>query len=342
MEYQVISAQMQAQVHEATRSVQTELQTALKTHAEQIFSQLQSHQASEASHPQAQALPKERPLQNGNWAGDRTPTRPSPPDIQVDFSQLPVPPLQPVQIPRDKERVVRQRTGEHTAEGLPAPRNNARIQLLPHISDVQKAETLAASKSRLPPHISDVDRILRQQQAMPSPMPNWNQASFVISELDRVLGHKPLDIHMIPPAPGPSKCTYVVNENDRSLMQSQAPGVKIEKVPVSPGLNMGYPGHFGKEVQNSPRHVWAEAPLNSNVLALPGVSGNPHPSRETSSGQDVEPNSRHHPASSDTVDGDETQDSGQDMGASSEKMGSSHHREGGGARARAQHSRPRL
>ena len=207
---------MQAQVHEATRSVQAELQTALKTHTEQIFSQLQSHHS-----PGGQALPKEKPVQDVNWAGDRMP-RPSPPEIQVDFSQLPIPPLQPVQLPRDKERVVRQRTGEHALDGLPAPRNSSRIQLLPHISDVHKAETLAASKSRLPPHISDVDRIVRQQQAMPSPLPNWNQASFVLSELDRVLGHKPLDIHMIPPAPGPSKCTYVVNEHDRSLMQPEA------------------------------------------------------------------------------------------------------------------------
>lgn len=235
MEFQVISAQMQAQVHEATRSVQAELQTALKTHTEQIFSQLQSQGG---CHPQGQALPKERPVQDGNWAGDRTP-RPSPPDIQVDFSQLPVPPLQPVQLSRDKERVVRQRTGEHAAEGLPGPQNNSRIQLLPHISDVQKAETLAASKSRLPPHISDVDRILRQQQGMPSPLPNWNQASFVISELDRVLGHKPLDIHMIPPAPGPSKCTYVVNENDRSSIQPQA------HIPDSALLR---PGRFDRQV----------------------------------------------------------------------------------------------
>lgn len=209
---------MQAQVHESTRSVQAELQTVLKTHTEQIFSQLQSQGG---CHPQGQALPKERPVQDVNWSGDRT-SRPSPPDIQVDFSQLPVPPLQPLQLSRDKERVVRQRSGEQAAEGLPAPRGNSRIQLLPHISDVQKAETLAVNKSRLPPHMSDVDRILRQQQVLPSPLPHWNQASFVISELDRVLGHKPLDIHMIPPAPGPSKGTYVVNDSDRPLLQPPA------------------------------------------------------------------------------------------------------------------------
>ncbi|XP_024391555.1 uncharacterized protein [Physcomitrium patens] len=337
LQLQVISAQMQANVHEATRSLQAELQSVLQAHTEQICSQVQAHYSSRVPHPQGQAPPKDRAAQNSNWGGDRTP-RPTPPDIQVDFSQLPVPVpvpvslLQPVQTAPDKEKVFRQRTGELSS---PAPRTN---RLLPHISDVQKAESLVASKtSRLPPHISDVDRILRQQQGLPlpSPMPNWNQASFVISELDRVLGHKPgsLDMHMIPPAPGQSRCTYAVNETDRNLGQRQSADVKMEKAPPS-SFSMA----LSMSSQGPP--LWSQGPIHSDVLALPSVSENPNQSIETSSGQDVEPNSRHHPASSDTVDGDETEGSGQDVGASSEKMGGHHTR--GGARGRTQPNRLRL
>lgn len=335
---------MQSKVHEATQSIQAELQAALKAHTEQLFNQLQLHGPSSAgSHPHPhpgrghQPLPTERPLQNGSWPSDSTP-RPTPPDIQVDFSQLPVPSLQPVHMPREKERIVRQRTGEQcVVEGLPAPPRTSN-RLLPHISDVQKAESLGANKTRLPPHISDVDRILRQQQPipLPTPLPSWNQASFVISELDRVLGQRPLNLHMIPPAPGP---TYL--------------GVKMEKplIPASPSSSMGvninpfqepHSGHhFAREMDANPRHAWSEGPLN--VLAVPGVSGNPNQSMETSSGQDVEPSSRHPASSSGTVDGEETtQDSGQDMGAaSSEKLGSRHTQRGD--RTRQSHpNRPRL
>ncbi|XP_073389714.1 uncharacterized protein [Physcomitrium patens] len=311
LQLQVISAQMQAHVHEATRSLQAELQAILQAHTEQFFNQMQAQYASGGSHSQGQAPPKDRSTQNGNCSGDKTP-RQAVPDIQVDFSQLPVPLLEPVQIARDKERVVRPWTGEPHS---PAPRTN---RLLPHIFDVQKMESMTASKSsRLPPHISDVDRILRQQQGLPLPssMPNWNQASFVISELDRVLGHKPgpLDIHMIPPAPGPSKCTYVVNEFDRSLRQRQIADVKM-KAPLSPSS-------MGLNVASQGPPVWSQGPIHGDVLALLSVSGNPNQSIEQSSGQDVEPNRRHQPASSDTVDGDETEGSGQDVGASSQKMG---------------------
>ena len=331
---------MQTKVHEATQSIQAELQAALKIHTEQLVSQLQSNGLSYAGthsqpHParEQQPIPVERPPQNGNWASDST-VRSTPPDIQVDFSQLPVPSLQHMNLPREKERIVRQRTGDHVTEGLPAlPRTSNR--LLPHASDVKKAENLAANKTgRLPPHLSDVDRILRQHQPMilPTPLPSWNQTSFVISELDRVLGQKPLNIHTIPPAPGP---TY-----------PQASGLKMEKamLPASPIFQGPHPGHhFAKEVDANSRHSWLEGPINGNVLALPGVSGNPNQSMETSSGQDVEPSSRHPASSSGTVDGEETtQDSGQETGAaSSEKLGNSHRVRGGRAR-QSRPNRPRL
>lgn len=356
---------MQAQVHESTRAVQAELQTLLQAHSDQVYSQLQLHYSVMGSHVLGQPplLPKDRPtttttatttttMQNGSWEPERVP-RPSPPEIQVDFSKLPVPPLQPLPIPsiRDKERSVRQKIGEHqhVSEGLPAPppRTN---RLLPHISDVQKVENVVpCHQTRLLPHIHDVDRILRQQQqAMPAPSPSWNETSFVISELDRVLGHnRPLNIPIVPPSPapspgGPTKCTYVVNESDRLLRQRHPPGgdVKIEKTttsvsPSSVGLNdlgRGLSGHFHKEVDMTGlRHGWQqqqqqqEGPIHGAVLALPRVlrTLNPNPTTETSSDPDADPNSTQ-PASSDTVDGEETQDSGQDMGASSEKASSNH------------------
>lgn len=355
---------MQAQVHESTRAVQAELQTLLQAHSDQVYSQLQLHYSVMGSHVLGQPplLLKDRPIttaiatatsmQNGSWEPERVP-RPSPPEIQVDFSKLPVPPLQPMPIPsiRDKERSVRQKIGEHhhVSEGLPAPPRTNR--LLPHISDVQKVENVApCHQTRLLPHIHDVDRILRQQQqAMPAPSPSWNETSFVISELDRVLGHnRPVNIPIVPPSPapspgGPTKCTYVVNESDQLLRQRHPPGgdVKIEKSTTvsqpSVGLNgvgRGLSGHFHKEVDTMGlRHGWQqqhqEGPIHGAVLALPRVlrtlnpSPNPNPTTETSSDPDADPNSTQ-PASSDTVDGEETQDSGQDMGASSEKASSNH------------------
>lgn len=318
---QVMSAQMQAQVHEATRAVQSELQTLLQSHSDQVYSQLQSHYSLIGSNLPGQPLPKDRPPYDGNWAAHRVP-RPTPPVIPpIDFASLPVPPLQ---LP-EKDRNVRQKKKENGVDGPATQRQN--IKLLPHISDAQKAEGLSASKTRLLPHINDVDRILRQQQALPAPLPSWNQASFVISELDRVLGHnRPIDTSIIPP-PAPAKCTYVVNESDKSLRQRE-PSVslseKASRASVSPAADMlsGAPGrHSDKEVDLNSRHGRQEGSIHVPVLALPRVvkSSMPSSTAQTSSGQEA----ANSPTSSDTADAEETQDSAQDMGASSGQATSS-------------------
>jgi hypothetical protein len=62
-----------------------------------------------------------------------------------------------------------------------------------------------------------MDRILAPPQLVPSSAPIWTQAQFVISELDRVLGHqRPANLPIISP---PSKCTYSLSEPHRSLRQ---------------------------------------------------------------------------------------------------------------------------
>jgi len=189
MQVQVVSAQMQAQVHEATQSVQAELQTLLQKHSDQVHSYLGScytpAQSQFAGH--CPDVDMHAPKRGSIGATSSQP-------LHDDLAQSGPSSCTPQQASSERDRHVRQRQGDHHAEAFPT-----------HL------------KSQLPASEQVMDRILAPPQLVPSSAPIWTQAQFVISELDRVLGHqRPANLPIISP---PSKCTYSLSEPHRSLRQ---------------------------------------------------------------------------------------------------------------------------
>ncbi|CAN5965965.1 unnamed protein product [Sphagnum jensenii] len=189
MQVQVVSAQMQAQVHEATQSVQAELQTLLQKHSDQVHSYLGScytpAQSQFAGH--CPDVDMHAPKRGSIGATSSQPLR-------DDLAQSGPSSCTPRQASSERDRHVRQRQGDHHAEAFPT-----------HL------------RSQLPAAEQVMDRILAPPQLVPSSAPIWTQAQFVISELDRVLGHqRPANLPVISP---PSKCTYSLSEPHRSLRQ---------------------------------------------------------------------------------------------------------------------------